>query len=74
MMDHFLNMVDCSDALRILRALPSASIDTIACDPMHGKRGRITHDWGNAHAMGKQPDNMIDVSSADMINRRPEEI
>jgi site-specific DNA-methyltransferase (adenine-specific) len=45
-MERYLDKVFCGDALRLLRALPTASIDAIVSDPMYGTAKNFQYDWG----------------------------
>lgn len=51
-MDRFINKVFHCDARRLLRALPSASIDAVITDAMYGTAKRYRYDWGFDPANG----------------------
>ena len=51
-MDQFLNKVFCGDARRLLRALPTASIDACITDAMYGTSKDCRYDWGPDPAKG----------------------
>jgi len=51
-MDRFLNQVFWGDARRLLRALPTASIDACITDPMFGVARNYEYDWGFDPARG----------------------
>ena len=57
--DRFVNKVFHADARNLLRALPTASIDSCIADPMYGvaknSKPRATYDWG-ADPAGGDPD------------------
>jgi DNA modification methylase len=45
-MNHFVNKVFCGDALKLLRVLPTASVDAVITDPMYGTSKNCIYDWG----------------------------
>lgn len=47
----WLDKVYHGDALKLLRALPPASVDAVISDPMYGNKS-ITYDWGTDPAEG----------------------
>ncbi len=49
-MIRFLNKVFCGDSLRLLAALPTASVDAVISDPMYG--ASTVYDWGPDPARG----------------------
>ena len=52
MMEHFINKVFNDDALRLLQAMPTASVDGVITDPMYGTVKRFLYDWGPDPAGG----------------------
>ena len=52
MIDDFLNKVFCGDARRLLRALPTASIDAVITDAMYGTAKHVEYEWGPDPAKG----------------------
>jgi DNA modification methylase len=51
-MERYLNKVFNGDALKLLRVLPTASIDAIVTDPMYGTSKNCLYDWGVDPAQG----------------------
>ena len=51
-MNRFLNKVIHGDARRLLRALPTGSIDAVITDAMYGTAKRYRYDWGFDPANG----------------------
>ena len=51
-MDQFLNKVFWGDALRLLRRLPTHSIDACITDAMYGTAKNCRYDWGPDPAKG----------------------
>jgi DNA modification methylase len=47
-----LNKVFCGNALDLLRALPSSSIDACIADPMYGTKRGFAYEWGEDPAQG----------------------
>ena len=52
MIDRFLNKVYHSDALSLLKAMPTASLDAVISDPMYGTCTKFEYDWGREPARG----------------------
>jgi site-specific DNA-methyltransferase (adenine-specific) len=52
MMDRFLNKVFHEDALQLLQALPTASVDAVISDPMYGIARKCSYEWGEDPARG----------------------
>lgn len=52
MLHGFLGEVFCMDALRLLRALPSVSIDGVFADAMYGTGRNCRYEWGTDPARG----------------------
>ncbi|MBM3740824.1 MAG: hypothetical protein FJW39_34190, partial [Acidobacteria bacterium] len=52
MIENFINKVFHSDALALLRALPSASIDAVITDAMYGTSKKCQYEWGVDPAKG----------------------
>lgn len=50
MMDRYIGKIFHEDALRLLRALPTASVDAVISDAMYGTS--IKYDWGRDPARG----------------------
>src|ERR1700722_6149568 len=46
MIETFINKVFHSDALALLQALPSSSIDAVITDAMYGTAKSFQYDWG----------------------------
>ena len=51
-MDRFINKVFHGDALNLLRALPTSSIDACITDPMYGTSKNCHYEWGPDPAKG----------------------
>ena len=51
-MDRFINKVFHGDALKLLRAIPDASIHAIIADAMYGTSKNCVYDWGADPAKG----------------------
>lgn len=51
-MDRFINQMFHGDARKLLRALPTASIDHCIADPMYGVAKNCRYDWGPDPAKG----------------------
>ena len=51
-MDRFVNKVFHADARRLLRRLPSGSIDAVITDVMYGTAKNYEYDWGRDPANG----------------------
>ena len=52
MIDHLLNKVFHGDARRLLRALPTGSLDAVITDAMYGTARNYRYDWGLDPAKG----------------------
>jgi len=52
MIERFIGKVFHSDALLLLRALPTASIDAVITDAMYGTSKKFEYDWGVDPAKG----------------------
>ncbi len=52
MIDRFINKVFHEDALMLLQALPTASVDAVITDPMYGTGRKVEYDWGPDPAGG----------------------
>ena len=51
-MKKYLNRVFCGDALRLLRDMPSASVDAVITDAMYGTSKDCRYEWGIDPARG----------------------
>jgi DNA modification methylase len=50
--ENYMNKVFCGDALRLLKAMPTATVDTGIMDTMYGTSKHFRYDWGIDPAQG----------------------